>query len=167
MQKHDYQATEPVFFGAGYEPGRDKIRLTKSLQGTYDVLRDQNWHTLESISQATDKPEASVSANIRSLRNPKNGGYFIDRRYIIDGLHEYRLDHNIPTNWEPKAPAGWIEITSFTPKDGQRMDIWDHINNRRYTSCVYSAESGCWYDPQRFTRMPSHVMHIPQQPKEK
>lgn len=102
MQRHDYDQKEPVFFGAGYNEARDKVRLTKSLQSTYDVLKDEQWRTLAFISAATDKPEASVSANIRSLRNPKNGGYCIERRHAGDGLHEYRLDHSKPTNWAPK-----------------------------------------------------------------
>jgi len=102
MQRHNYETNAPVFYGAGYDAGRDNVRLTKSLQATYDVLKCQQWRTLAYISAATNKPEASVSANIRSLRNPKNGGYCIDRRHAGDGLHKYRLDHAKPTNWAPK-----------------------------------------------------------------
>ena len=95
----------PRFFGAGYEKQRDHERLTKSLRAVYDAMKDEQWHTLEDIAEMTDKPEASISAHIRSLRRPENGGYYIERRHVGSGLHKYRLDHNMPSNWKPKLTA--------------------------------------------------------------
>lgn len=113
-QRHDYDSKGPKFYGAGYQHHRDYVRLTKSLSDTYKVMKDERWYTLAEISAATEKPEASVSASIRSLRRPENGGYFIERAYVDNGLHKYRLDHNRPTNWEPKRrhkdPAGDAEV---------------------------------------------------------
>jgi hypothetical protein len=102
-QRHDYDTQPPAFFGAGYNAERDSIRLTQGLQAVYDVMKDEQWHTLEDIEMAIGKPQASISASIRGLRNPKNGGYYIEREYIKDGLHKYRLDHAQPTNWTPSA----------------------------------------------------------------
>lgn len=102
-QKHDYGIRAATFYGHGYVQERDHVRLTESLQATYDAIKDEAWYTLAQISAVTHTPEASVSANIRSLRNPKNGGYFIERNHTRRGLYQYRLLHDRPTNYKPKS----------------------------------------------------------------
>lgn len=113
QQRHNYDSRPATFYGAGYEYNRDHVRLTKQLQKIYDIMKDESWHTLAEISEDTAIPEASVSAALRNLRNPKNGGYYIERVHVRQGLHKYRLQHGRPTNWEPKRrhkdPAGDAE----------------------------------------------------------
>jgi hypothetical protein len=79
--------------GETYEPERDKARLNAQQQRVFDVVKDGEWRTLSEIAHATGDPEASVSARLRDFRKPKFGGYNIDRRYMGDGLYEYRMTH--------------------------------------------------------------------------
>lgn len=81
----------PVFYGAGYEEELDHSRLTNQLHRVFNFMSDQKWHTLSEVSEAAKGPEASISAAIRALRNPKNGGYTVDRRRV-GNLYEYRLN---------------------------------------------------------------------------
>jgi len=77
--------------GETYERDRDKLRLNAQQQRIYDVMKDGLWRTLYSISAKTGDPEASISARLRDFRKKKFGGFFVDREYVRDGLHQYRL----------------------------------------------------------------------------
>ena len=85
--------TQPAldFDGATYESGRDRGRLFAQLQRVKALMSDHGWHTLGELERRTGDPQASVSARIRDLRKPRFGGHVIERRYVADGLHEYRL----------------------------------------------------------------------------
>lgn len=68
---------------------RDGPRLGAQLQRVYDFMKaTEGWTTLRSIAAATGAPEASASARLRDL---KRLGFEIERRYIVNGLHEYRM----------------------------------------------------------------------------
>lgn len=103
-------AATPKFYGDGFEYDRDQIRLTEQLRDVYDCLCDEQWWTLRDIEYHINKPQASISAAIRTLRRPENGGYHIERKYYGNGLHKYRLDHSKITNYKPKA-------VNETPRD--------------------------------------------------
>lgn len=77
--------------GVTYNHARDSRRLTKQAQDVYAILRDGCYHTLREISLATGHPEASVSARIRECRDPKRGGFTIDKECLGRGLWRYRL----------------------------------------------------------------------------
>lgn len=79
------------FDGETYEPARDETRLNVQLRAVRDLMADGKWRTLERIATATGHPEASVSARLRDLRKPRFGGHTVERRYVGDGLWEYRL----------------------------------------------------------------------------
>lgn len=79
------------FDGPGYVPERDKERLNSQLQSIHALMKDGLWRTLADISKTTKAPEASVSAALRALRRPKFGGYNVEREYVKDGLHRYRV----------------------------------------------------------------------------
>jgi len=81
----------PQFDGATYSPERDHERLATQLERVKLLMRDGRWRTLRDISKLTDTPEASASAQLRNLRKPRFGGYTIERRYIDNGLYEYRV----------------------------------------------------------------------------
>lgn len=120
---------DPTFFGAGYNEERDKVRLTKSLQTLYDVMAAEQWWTLKQLSQLCGVGEASISAHIRSLRRPENGGYYIEREHVENGLHKYRLDHALPTNYEPKGkPKDIIKLEDEHKKMKEAINLI-------YTSC--------------------------------
>lgn len=79
------------FDGATYEPRLDLIRLNTQLGRVKHLMIDGRWRTLRSIAAQTGGSEASVSARLRDLRKPRNGGYNVERRRVADGLFEYRI----------------------------------------------------------------------------
>ena len=83
--------TDRDFDGATFDPDRDGERLTKQLVAVRQAMSDHDWHTLYALSIITGAPEASISARIRDLRKAKHGSNTVERRYMGDGLWEYRL----------------------------------------------------------------------------
>ena len=77
--------------GVTFVPERDEVRLNKQQHEVFDAIKDGRWRTLAGISQRTGHPQASVSARLRDLRKPRFGGHTVERRYVGNGLHEYRL----------------------------------------------------------------------------
>lgn len=82
---------ERDFDGETYDHDRDCDRLNAQCLRVWNVMRDHAWHTLPGISAKTGDPEASISARLRDFRKPRFGGYIVERRYVADGLWEYRL----------------------------------------------------------------------------
>lgn len=80
----------PRFDGETYDHARDEVRLTVQLYRVWDVVLDGRWHTLGDISRRTGDPTPSVSARLRDLRKKRFGGHRIDRRYVGNGLFQYR-----------------------------------------------------------------------------
>ena len=79
------------FDGDDYIPERDNIRLTGQLLRIWNVVIDNQWHTLSEIAQKTNDPEASVSAQLRHLRKPRFGGDTVEREHVSNGLYKYRV----------------------------------------------------------------------------
>lgn len=82
------------FDGATYAPEFDQSRLTGQMLRVYDILKLENWETLDEIAATTGDPQQSISARIRDLRKPRFGSHTIDRRRRGDpknGLFEYRM----------------------------------------------------------------------------
>jgi len=80
------------FDGADYVPERDDIRLTGQLLRVWNVMSDGKWRTLREISDLTNDPEASISAQLRHLRKPRFGGHEVEREYVLNGLYKYKLN---------------------------------------------------------------------------
>lgn len=79
------------FDGVTYDPERDRERLSKQLYSVLEVMKDNKWRTLPELAQATQSPEASVSARLRDLRKPRFGSHTVERQYLRKGLFQYRL----------------------------------------------------------------------------
>ncbi|HKD60510.1 MAG TPA: hypothetical protein VKB47_08620 [Terracidiphilus sp.] len=86
---------EQVFAGADYQPERDAKRLTTQIERVCFVMRDQAWRSIAQLCDelrrlwpTTRFPENSVQAQLRNLRKL---GHTVDRRYVVDGLYEYRV----------------------------------------------------------------------------
>lgn len=77
--------------GRTYVHERDGARLSKQHNRVLAFMRDGGWHTLSEIAEATNDPEASVSARLRDLRKPRFGSYVVEHRYVRRGLFEYRI----------------------------------------------------------------------------
>lgn len=82
------------FNGADYVPERDDERLSGQIHRVWNVMVDGKWRTLKNISSLTGDPEASISAQLRHLRKPRFGQHTVERRYLGNGLYEYRLLKN-------------------------------------------------------------------------
>jgi hypothetical protein len=79
------------FDGETYERARDRERLTHQLVRVRTLMSDGEWRSLAEISESLGDPESSVSARLRDLRKPKFGALRVERRYVADGLWEYRV----------------------------------------------------------------------------
>ena len=86
----------PRFDGDDYRRRRDDRRLVAQLERVVRVMVDRQWHTLGSIEARTGDPQASISAQLRHLRKPRFGAHTVERRYVGNGLYEYRLIPNLP-----------------------------------------------------------------------
>ena len=86
--------TEPHFNGPDYRPKSDFSRLSKQHQRIKALMKDGKWRTLNEISEVTNDPEASISAQLRHLRKKRFGSYVLEKRNRGSkerGLFEYRL----------------------------------------------------------------------------
>ena len=80
------------FDGQTYNRERDNERLSSQLNRVRDFMLSCNdWMTLRIISIYLEYPESSVSARLRDLRKEKFGGYNVQRRYVDNGLYEYKV----------------------------------------------------------------------------
>ena len=82
------------FDGKTYERDRDQSRLALQLGAVKRLMADGAWRTLSQIAARVDAPEASLSARLRDLRKPKFGGHIVERRYLSDGIWQYRVTFN-------------------------------------------------------------------------
>jgi len=100
----------PDFDGETYERDRDHERLTSQLGRVRSLMADGHWRALPEIALGTGDPEASISARLRDLRKTKFGGLRVERRYVEEGLWEYRvspldtLDVPVPQAAPPPPP---------------------------------------------------------------
>lgn len=81
-----------VFDGETIDDKRDTSRLQIQLAKVRSFMWDGRWHTIPEVAEATGAPEASVSARFRDLRKTKFGAYNVERRYVSNGLFEYRIN---------------------------------------------------------------------------
>lgn len=78
------------FSGATFDYDRDYERLGKQMRRVLDFMVSERgyWQTLHGMSLELGYPEASISARLRQMRSM---GFEIERKYVKDGLHQYRL----------------------------------------------------------------------------
>ena len=105
---------DPVRYnGETFEQERDGSRLAEQHRRVAAVMRGEGWHTLAEIADRTGDPEASVSARLRDFRKVRFGGYTVERRYLRDGLFEYRV-------LSPKSPqVVHTDVDGSSASDGE------------------------------------------------
>lgn len=81
----------PVFDGATFDPTLDQERLSTQLSRVRKLMADGRWRTLGAIQREAGGSEAGISARLRDLRKPRNGGLNVERRRVEGGLWEYRV----------------------------------------------------------------------------
>jgi hypothetical protein len=87
----DEPSSNPRFDGSEYNRSRDDKRLTGQLFRIWECMKDGHWRTLQEIATVTNDPEASISAQLRHLRKPRFGSHEIEKKYLGEGLYEYKL----------------------------------------------------------------------------
>ena len=82
-----------MFDGDTYNRERDYDRLNKQQKEIFDIVIDGEWRTLSELEYLTDyrHPPQSISARLRDFRKKKFGGFLVERKYIINGIHSYRV----------------------------------------------------------------------------
>lgn len=75
--------------GPTIEVERDNPRLGEQMVVIRDLMLDGQWRTLAAIEAITGYPQASISAQLRHLRKPWFGGYFVGKKRITDGTWAY------------------------------------------------------------------------------
>lgn len=81
----------PRYAGSEYLPWRDDERLTAQYRRVFSLMADAAWRTLREIADATNDPEASVSAQLRHARKDRFGRNTVEKDYRGEGLYYYRL----------------------------------------------------------------------------
>lgn len=80
------------FDGRHYDPEKDRERLTCQMKGVLECLLPGKWLTVSELSNKTNYPEPSISAQLRNMRKVKFGGLDIPGRYRKGTrIFEYRL----------------------------------------------------------------------------
>lgn len=86
-----------MFDGKSYDNERDGRRLFPQLEAVKAEMRSGAWVTLTflhdqlALMHGVKASQAAVSARVRDLRKDKFGGYTVDRRYVANGVWEYRM----------------------------------------------------------------------------
>ena len=92
MQFHLDGKPIPDFDGPAYDHDRDYSRLANRTAKIYEFMKDGKWTTIHEVSERIQNTsESSVSSAIRDFRKKKFGGHKVEKRYISNGLWEYRL----------------------------------------------------------------------------
>jgi hypothetical protein len=86
-------STQPtVFDGVTYDAERDGERLQSQLERVRRYMADGEWHPLPAIVRASfPGSDASVTARLRDLRKKRFWGAKVERRYLSNGIWEYRM----------------------------------------------------------------------------
>ncbi len=82
------------------------------------------WLTLHELASLTHYGEASISAQLRHLRKPQNGGFVVEKRLRvgqvvrgteIGSVWEYRLHRRIRRTWGRASIRGYGEHLALRP----------------------------------------------------
>lgn len=96
MQPELFDWVPPAIYGPRdgetFNQERDLSRLNRQARDVFDYMRHGQWRTLADIAANTGHPEASISARIRDMKKERFGGFKIEKRYIANGLWQYRIE---------------------------------------------------------------------------
>ena len=97
-----------AFDGLTYDPEKDFARLKTSLEKVRWLMLNPlgKWWTLRELADQTGSSEAGVSARVRDLRKPKNGGLIVENERMTGGLWRYRVVHWV----QPDPPKEGSEL---------------------------------------------------------
>ncbi len=78
--------------------------MDRMIDGVRRLMLDNQWRTLDAIVTATNGKMDSVSSLMRQLRNPKHGGFTVEKRYE-SGSWQYRIAPAPEIQAKPTPPA--------------------------------------------------------------
>lgn len=83
--------------GSTFDPNRDQPAIDIQRLRTWDVIRDNQWHTSVELEERVGSNWASVGARVRDFRKARFGRRTVLNRRVAGqrGLWEYRL---VPEN---------------------------------------------------------------------
>jgi len=96
-----------------------------------DVLRDvmlsarecETWLTLDELAKLTHYPPASISAQLRHLRKPQNGGFVVKKRPRISGVILRGEDFGTVWEYQLKREIRKIMARNRTPRRGAGLAL--------------------------------------------
>jgi biotin operon repressor len=92
----------PHFDGSDVKP-EDTPRLQKQLDVILLLMMDEEYRSLQEITDITGYPHSSVSAQLRNLRKEKHGGYVVNKTNKGDGYFEYQVKAPLSESEKPEA----------------------------------------------------------------
>jgi hypothetical protein len=117
------------FDGSTYTHDRDGKRLGQQYLRVFGVMKDGQWRSLSDIRRVTKDPESSVSARLRDMRKERFGSLQVERRYVADGLYEYKLNLGdtapVLKDEKPAYEPGKVTMTvdGWTLHDGKSVPV--------------------------------------------
>jgi|688.fasta_scaffold488091_4 hypothetical protein len=69
------------------------------------IMLDNQWRSLDYIASTTGGKRDSVSSLMRQLRNPKHGGFNVEKRYDDIGVWVYRIAPALEIKAKPTPPV--------------------------------------------------------------
>lgn len=80
------------------------------------LMLDNQWRSLDYIASRTGGQRDSVSSLMRQLRNPKHGGFNVEKRYDEIGVWVYRIAPAPKIKAEPTPPVDKKPATAKNKK---------------------------------------------------
>ena len=99
--------------------------MDRMIDRVRNLMLDNQWRSLDYIASTTGGKRDSVSSLMRQLRNPKHGGFNVEKRYDDIGTWVYRIApaHEIkakPTPPVEKKPKP-VKIKKPTLTDAEKI----------------------------------------------
>src|SRR6266436_7632903 len=80
----------------------------------------ETWLTLDELARLTHYPPASISAQLRHLRKPQNGGFVVKKRPRISGV--ILRGEDFGTVWEYQLKRGMRKIMGRNRTPGRNTE---------------------------------------------
>jgi hypothetical protein len=88
-------ARRNTFDGLTFDPLQDGVRLSTALERVYELMRDGQWRTLQTIARMCHVSEAGASARLRDFRKERFQHQFpneaVNSQRVASGLWQYQL----------------------------------------------------------------------------
>lgn len=109
--------------------------ISRQVEAIRALMADGVWRTLREITKYTGFPEASVSADLRSLRKKKYGAHKVDRRIRVGRVSEYQVgERGFVVKNRRTSPAPSREAL-----DRAILEIWQMLGSDRPSDAMLAV----------------------------